>query len=202
MKRAPVLSRTISGEHVSARRSPYWPASGEGKTAAAGRSGRRTELVRRQPLVARDFVLLLTTFGQLVALDDVSSVAPLVVRFKVRMMFRVCASALVVVALAACERAPNSSPFARPVSDLAKTPEIQIPAPPTRRTARPRQADAAWPVPVMQDEDPRVRRFALEQWARNPTESLDLVGAAMVDPDESIRERAAQIFDEALARRR
>jgi hypothetical protein len=33
-------------------------------------------------------------------------------------------------------------------------------------------------------------------------ESLDLVAAALVDPEESIRERAEQIFEEALARRR
>jgi len=47
-----------------------------------------------------------------------------------------------------------------------------------------------------------MRRFALEQWAREPTESLDLVAAAMVDPAESIRERTGQIFEEALARGR
>jgi hypothetical protein len=54
----------------------------------------------------------------------------------------------------------------------------------------------------MQDPDPRVRRFALGQRARNPTESLDLVTAAMVDPEESIRERAEQLFEDALARRK
>jgi hypothetical protein len=54
----------------------------------------------------------------------------------------------------------------------------------------------------MQDPDPRLRRFALEQWAREPTESLDVAAAALVDPEESIRERAEQIFEDALARRR
>jgi hypothetical protein len=54
----------------------------------------------------------------------------------------------------------------------------------------------------MQADDPRARRFALEQWARNPTESLDLVSAALVDPEESIRERAEQVFEGALARTR
>lgn len=63
-------------------------------------------------------------------------------------------------------------------------------------------AAAPWPPVEMRDPDPRNRRFALERWTREPTESLDLVAAAMVDPDESIRERAEQLFEEALARRR
>ena len=54
----------------------------------------------------------------------------------------------------------------------------------------------------MEDPDPQMRRVALEQWAREPTESLDLVAAALVDPDESIRERAEQVFEEVLARGR
>ena len=54
----------------------------------------------------------------------------------------------------------------------------------------------------MQDPDPRMRRFELEQWAREPTGSLDVVAAALVDPDESIRERAEQVFEAALARQR
>jgi hypothetical protein len=54
----------------------------------------------------------------------------------------------------------------------------------------------------MQDPDPRSRRFALEQWAREPTESLDVMAAALVDPDESIRERAEQVFEAALLARR
>jgi hypothetical protein len=59
-----------------------------------------------------------------------------------------------------------------------------------------------WPVAVMQHPDPRVRRFALEQWARNPTKSLDLVTAAMVDEEETIRERAEGLFNEALIQKR
>jgi hypothetical protein len=54
----------------------------------------------------------------------------------------------------------------------------------------------------MQHPDPRVRRFALEQWARNPTPSLDLVTAAMVDEEETIRERAEGLFNEALIQKR
>jgi hypothetical protein len=60
--------------------------------------------------------------------------------------------------------------------------------------------DEPSPAEPMQDPDPRVRRFALEQRARNPTESLDLVTTAMVDAEDSIRERAEQLFEEALAR--
>jgi hypothetical protein len=64
------------------------------------------------------------------------------------------------------------------------------------------QAAAPWPPAEMQDPDPRMRRFALEQWAREPTGSFDPVAAALVDPDESIRERAEQVFETALARQR
>jgi hypothetical protein len=63
-------------------------------------------------------------------------------------------------------------------------------------------AAVPWPPAEMLDPDPRMRRFALEQWARDPSESLDLVAAALVDPEESIRERAEQVLEEALARRR
>lgn len=76
----------------------------------------------------------------------------------------------------------------------AATPAVEPPS------AQP--AVVAWPPAEMQDPDPRMRRFALEQWAREPTESLDIVAAALVDPEESIRERAEQVFEEALARRR
>lgn len=58
-----------------------------------------------------------------------------------------------------------------------------------------------WPTAVLQDPDPRVRRQALEDWARDPRKSLDLPSAMMVDPDETIRERARQVFEEALTRR-
>lgn len=63
------------------------------------------------------------------------------------------------------------------------------------------QGASEWPVAILQNPDARVRRQALEEWARNPQRSLDGVSAMMVDADETIRERAQQIFEGAIARR-
>lgn len=49
--------------------------------------------------------------------------------------------------------------------------------------------------------DVTSRLVALERWAQELNGSLDVVSTAMVDPDESVRERAQQLFEEALARR-
>jgi hypothetical protein len=42
---------------------------------------------------------------------------------------------------------------------------------------------------------------ALEAWARQPGESLDSLTHALVDPDESVRARAQELLDQALASR-
>lgn len=46
--------------------------------------------------------------------------------------------------------------------------------------------------------DPRQRRHALERWARTLDASPDVAAMAMLDPDESIRERAQQLFEARL----
>ncbi|HEY2920959.1 MAG TPA: HEAT repeat domain-containing protein [Candidatus Binatia bacterium] len=61
--------------------------------------------------------------------------------------------------------------------------------------------EPAWLAEARNDPDPRVRLNAIETWARNPGESLDPVTHALVDPDESVRARAQELFEEALARR-
>lgn len=50
--------------------------------------------------------------------------------------------------------------------------------------------------------DVTSRLVALERWAQELNGPLDVVSAAMVDPDEGVRERAQQLFEEVLARRR
>ena len=50
--------------------------------------------------------------------------------------------------------------------------------------------------------DVTSRLVALERWAQELNGPLDVVSAAMVDPDEGVRERAQQLFEEALAMRR
>jgi hypothetical protein len=116
---------------------------------------------------------------------------------------------LAVALLPACgqtERAATPQAMRDAPPAMAMTPKT--PTLPPAATHAPAMAGSlvatgpAWPPAAMQDADPRMRRFALEQWAREPTESLDVVTAAMVDPDESIRERAEQVFEDVLARRR
>jgi hypothetical protein len=49
--------------------------------------------------------------------------------------------------------------------------------------------------------EPVIRLYALEAWALDPGERLDPVTYALVDPDESVRARAQELLEEALARR-
>lgn len=114
-------------------------------------------------------------------------------------------TALAATLLCACSRIerPESGREAAP-AERASASAVELPpaAMVAQRAARPTPATAPWPPAEMLDPDPRMRRFALEHWARSPTESLDMVAEALVDPEESIRERAEQVFEEALARRR
>lgn len=58
-----------------------------------------------------------------------------------------------------------------------------------------------WLDELLHDPDPNVRIQALDAWARQPGESLDPVTYALVDPDESVRARAQELFDQELGRR-
>jgi len=97
--------------------------------------------------------------------------------------------------------AATVGPIAQVAAALPSAARDQPDVPATAAAPIPHAA-VPWPSAEMRDPDPRMRRFALEQWAREPTESLDLVAAALADPEESIRERAEQVFEEVLARRR
>lgn len=57
-----------------------------------------------------------------------------------------------------------------------------------------------WLEAALKDPDPRVRLHAIETWAKNPGNTLDPVTHGLVDPDESVRARAQELFEEALAR--
>jgi hypothetical protein len=46
----------------------------------------------------------------------------------------------------------------------------------------------------------RVRLHANETWAIKPGKTLDPVMYALVDPDETVRARAQQLFESALER--
>ena len=54
---------------------------------------------------------------------------------------------------------------------------------------------------ALRDPDPNVRIHALETWAQHPGVSLDPVTYALVDPDESVRARAQELFEQELTQR-
>ena len=49
--------------------------------------------------------------------------------------------------------------------------------------------------------DPATRLQAIEDWARGSRDALDPVTYALVDPDESVRARAQELWEETLQRR-
>lgn len=61
--------------------------------------------------------------------------------------------------------------------------------------------EPAWLEAALSDPDPRVRLQAIEVWANNPGENINPFTYALVDPDEQIRARAQELFEEELARR-
>ena len=58
-----------------------------------------------------------------------------------------------------------------------------------------------WLAELLHAPDPNVRVQALDAWAQHPGVSLDPVTYALVDPDESVRARAQEVFEQELARR-
>jgi len=67
------------------------------------------------------------------------------------------------------------------------------------RDAAPPSEPIATLALIVDEPDSLTRRVALEALARD-WGALDGIAAAMVDPDESIRERAQELFDAALER--
>ena len=58
-----------------------------------------------------------------------------------------------------------------------------------------------WMAELLHAPDPNVRIQALDAWANRPSVSLDPLTYALVDSDESVRTRAQELLEEALARR-
>ena len=54
---------------------------------------------------------------------------------------------------------------------------------------------------LLSSPDFQVRLQGLEAWAQHPGTTLDAVTYALVDPEESVRARAQEVFEEELARR-
>jgi hypothetical protein len=114
---------------------------------------------------------------------------------------------LAMVSLPGCGRSsPDSSDRGSPPQALAAHKELANRAAITRPThtdsESPSEEEPACLVARREDPDPQVRLNALETWARNPGNSLDPITYALVDPDEQVRARAQELFEEALARQR
>ncbi|MFN0315949.1 MAG: hypothetical protein ACKVQA_13040 [Burkholderiales bacterium] len=58
-----------------------------------------------------------------------------------------------------------------------------------------------WLSTAREDLDPSARLQAIEEWARGSQEGLDPVTHALLDPDESVRARAQELWEAALTRR-
>lgn len=113
---------------------------------------------------------------------------------------------------AACSRsAPDLPSRAPPATPLAAAPAVawQAPrmVPAARTTAMPTSTESGgetpppWLAEMLDAPDPQVRLQGLDAWAQQPGDSLDPVTYALVDPDESVRARAQELFEQALARR-
>ncbi len=61
--------------------------------------------------------------------------------------------------------------------------------------------NTSWQAVAREDADPRVRLHAVETWSQKPGNTLDPATHAMVDEDETVRARAQQLFEDALARK-
>ena len=61
-----------------------------------------------------------------------------------------------------------------------------------------RAARERWYAEMRESPDVTARLQALEVWAKQPNESLDPVTLALVDEEESVRERAQELWEQQL----
>jgi hypothetical protein len=87
-------------------------------------------------------------------------------------------------------RTDGTPPERRPVSSWPSYPDEQDAV-----------AALTWLTDAREDPHPGLRLAALESWARNPGDTFDPATYALVDPDESVRERAQELLEQALAHR-
>jgi hypothetical protein len=125
---------------------------------------------------------------------------------------RIVWAVAVTLGLGACGRsAPDQAASATPARAVAVKPVIAQPVPTraakasiasvTQDSESTRAAPSPWLAELLNDPDPQVRLQGLDAWKRHPGETLDAVTYALVDPDESVRARAQELFERELARR-
>jgi hypothetical protein len=91
--------------------------------------------------------------------------------------------------------ASNNSRF----DQILIQPSSQVLAAAPSLTAAIGPAGSAGAISDPADANPEERLSALDAWSRNPGASLDPVTSALVDPDERVRARAQELFDEVMA---
>ena len=96
--------------------------------------------------------------------------------------------------------APTSTAASSPSSEASVSASTAI-AVTTPGADQANPKEDAWLTVARESPDPAVRLHALNSWVQRPGESLDPVTYALVDPDESVRARAQQLWQLELARR-
>jgi len=71
---------------------------------------------------------------------------------------------------------------------------------PASASAADQAAWSQWYETARQSSDVSVRLQALEQWVQRPGDALDPVTYGLVDQDETVRRRAQELYEQALAR--
>src|SRR5437764_9339704 len=96
----------------------------------------------------------------------------------------------------------NSAPAPAQVSIAASTSRLNPPA--TSWEARQQYTDVvlAWYAAMRDDPDPTMRLLVVEGWTQHqdPDDKLDLLTHALVDPDDAVRARAQELFEQELTR--
>lgn len=117
---------------------------------------------------------------------------------------RLLLAAAVIVVLSSCGKSsPGSSRQPTESTGYSNQPasstSVSLKSPPVEHTGQ-NQVET-WLDAAREDPDPRVRLHAIESWAAKPGKTLDPMTYALVDPDETVRARAQELFEEALERR-
>ena len=107
------------------------------------------------------------------------------------------------VALSASVGASLSFDDVRPPSGAPATGRTARPPAEQRVTddVRPRVVDPLATYSAMRDDaNPKPRLQLIDAWARTaaPDAASDLIGMALVDPDESVRARAQELFERRI----
>jgi hypothetical protein len=117
--------------------------------------------------------------------------------------------AVAVTALASCGNRTLGTPRQAASTPTHVRPPVNVPDSRQVTSAlwydQPARTDLffAWYAAARDDPNPKPRLQLVESWAQQarPDSSLDLLTNALVDPDETVRARAQELMEQALAAR-